>query len=163
MLCTEDCCKAALLEAHLFSRINNAVKLHTVAELAWTDVCKHAQVCVYGYMHSSPHSLLKLSCAQYQLFAAFAFFLLLKVKSHIFLLVSPQAGDIPADAETLWPGLFSPGSYFYPGRRQDGHKNGKGNLEGELDFLGSQLIYAVSTKCVFNCQCNCIVFGQKLL
>lgn len=112
MLCTEDRCKAALLEALLFSRINNAVKLHTVAELAWTDVCKHAQVCVCGYIHSSPHSLLWLSCAQYQLFVAFTLFHFLEVKSHIFPLAahceaSAQARDILADAETLWPALVS--------------------------------------------------------
>lgn len=112
MLCTEDRCKAALLEALLFSRINNAVKLHTVAELAWTDVCKHAQVCVCGYVHSSPHSLLWLSCAQYQLFVAFTLFRFLEVKSHIFPLAahceaSAQARDILADAERLWPALVS--------------------------------------------------------
>lgn len=142
MLCTEDCCKAALLEALLFSRINNAVKLHAVAELAWTDACKHMQMRVCGYRHSSPYSLLWLNCAQYQLFAAFTLFLLLEVKYHIFLLpahheASPQAGDILAEAETLRPG---PGSNFCPGRRKDGHKNAKGSLEGGLYFLESHLI-----------------------
>lgn len=53
MLCTEECCKAALLEALLFSRINNAVKLHTVAELAETGVCKHAGVCVSMVIHAA--------------------------------------------------------------------------------------------------------------
>lgn len=46
MLCTEDRCKAALLEALLFSKINNAVKLHTEAELAGTDECKHTGGCL---------------------------------------------------------------------------------------------------------------------
>lgn len=108
MLCTEVRCKAALLEARLFSRINNAVKPHTVAELASTDVCKHAQECGYGYIHSSPHSVLQLSIS----FLLPLHFSSLEVKPHIFLRaarceVSPQAGEILAGAETLRPGLVS--------------------------------------------------------
>lgn len=110
MLCTEDCCKAALLEALPFSRINNVVKLHGGAQLAWPDVCKHKQVGVCGSAHSGPHSLLWLSHAQYQLFAAFTVFLMLEVKVSCISVssnckASPLAGDIPAAAEMLWPGF----------------------------------------------------------
>ena len=79
---------------------------------------------VCGYRHNSPYSLLWLSCAQDQLFAAFTLFLLLEVKYHIFLLAAhhearPQEGDILADVETLWPGpVCLEVSDFYPGRRQ---------------------------------------------
>lgn len=43
-----------------------------------------------------------------------------------------------------------PGSDFCPRGRQDEHKDAKGNLEGGLDVLVSQLICAISTKCLFN-------------
>lgn len=161
MLCTEDRCKAALLEALLFSKINNAVKLHTEAESAGTDECKRAGGCPWLCTQQPTKFLLWLS------FAAFRIFCLLEVKSHVFLLTA-HCEDIPWQGYPGWCRIalarpwFS-WSDFCPGRRQGGHKDAKGNLEGGLDFLGSQLLCAVLIKCIFNGQSNCIVLymGRK--
>lgn len=121
-------------------------------------------VCVYGYTHSSPHSFFWLSCVQWQLFAAFTLLLLLEVKSLTFLLAahwaaSPQAGDILADAEKPWPGLYYPEVTSI----LEEHKVSARMLEGGLDFLGCELIYAVSTKYISDGWCSCIVFRQSVV
>lgn len=161
MLCTEDRCKAALLEALLFSKINNAVTLHTEAEWVGTDEGKRSG----GYLCLCTHSLLWLSCAQCQLFAAFRIFCLLEVKSHMALLTAHRK-DIhwqgyPGWCRTALPRPSFPWRDFCPGRRQGGHKDAEGNLEGGLNFMGSKLIRAVLTKYIFNGQSNCMVYGQK--
>lgn len=115
----------------------------------------NVQVGVHGYAHSSPYSLLWLS------FAAFRIFCLLEVKSHVFLLTA-HCEDIHWQGYPGWCRIalarpwFS-WSHFCPGRRQGGHKDANGNLEGRLDFVGSQLLCAVLTKCIFSGQSNCIV------
>lgn len=128
-----------------------------------------AQVGVYRCVHSSPHSLLWLSCAQCQLFAAFRIFCSLEVKSHTFLLTA-HCKDIhwqgyPGGCRTALARPCVPWSDFCSGRRQDGLRDAKGNVEGGLDFLGTQLICAVLTKCIFNGQSNCIVLymGNKTI
>lgn len=125
----------------------------------------NTKVGVYACAHSSPHSLLCLSCAQCQLFAAFRIFCLLEVKSHTFLLTA-HCEDIhwqgyPGWCRTALARPRFPWNCFCPGRRQSGHKDAKGNLEGGLDFLEYQLMCAILTKCIFNGQRHCIIYGQK--
>lgn len=121
-------------------------------------------MCVYGYTRSSPYSFYRLSCAQCQLFAAFTLFLLLEVKSLTFLLAahceaSPQAGDILADAEKPWPGLYYP---EVTSILEEGTVSAR-MLKGGLGFLGCQLIYAVSTKYISAGWCRCIVCRQSVV
>lgn len=91
--------------------------------LSWLGlVSANAQVGVCACVHSSPHSLLWLSCAQRQLFAAFRMFCSLEVKSHSFLLTAHH-GDIhwkgyPGWCRTALARPCFPWSDFCPGRRQ---------------------------------------------
>lgn len=87
MLCTEDRCKAALLEALLFSKISNAVKLHTEAELAGTDEFKRAGGCLCLCTQQPTFSPLARLCSV-SVFAAFRMFCSSEVKSHSFLLTA---------------------------------------------------------------------------
>lgn len=130
----------------------------------WTDACKHAQMRVCGYRHSSPYSLLWLSCARYQLIAAFTLFLLLEV-SHISAKSTPQGKSTgrgyPDWCRNTLARPCLPGSDFCCGRRQDGHKDAKGSLEGRAGFSGipSDLF---RQNVVFCGPCNCTVCGQKM-
>lgn len=161
MLCTEDCCKAALLEALPSSRINNVVKLHRGAELAWPDVCKHEQVCVCGSVHSSPHSLLRLSHAQYQLFAAFTLFLILEVKVSCISVSSTLRVHWQGISRLMQKSFIYQALFTWNWLLSWQKARCQGQPGRSAGFSGDPVDLCCFNKIYLNDQCNCITYRQR--
>lgn len=88
-MCCAQRMTAKQLSLKPFSFLKQTMLWNFTQRLNWLGLMSaNAKVGVCASTHSSPHSLLWLSCAQCQLFAAFRIFCLLEVKSHTFLLTA---------------------------------------------------------------------------